>query len=100
MQVKRNIGGLPVIVQLTREELFAAYQEQQRLLDIENIHGELELWPDSDLIEKYGLPLNELEPLEDEMAAELRSNINKEMLWVYALADAINSVVNRHVPPS
>lgn len=96
MQITRELGGLTVTVHLTGEELFAAYQEQQRLLDIENVHQELESQPDRELIHLYGFPLSVLEPLEDEMAAKLRSNLNKEMSWDYALSDAIRSTVERH----
>ena len=98
MQVKRAFNGLSITVHLTDEELFAAYQEQQNLFDIENVHQELESQPDDELVERYGFPLSVLETLEDEMAAKLRSNLNKEMSWDYALSDAIRSVVERHKP--
>lgn len=98
MQVKRESGGVSVIVHLTSDELFAAYQEQQNLFDIENVHQELVDQPDSELIQQYGLPLSALEPLEDEMVAKLRSNLNKEMSWDYALSDAIRSTAERHKP--
>lgn len=98
MQVKREIGGVSVAIQLTGEELFAAYQEQQNLFDIENIRQELEDQPDSELIQQYGLPLSALEPLVDEMAAKLRSNLDKEMSWDYALSNAIRSTAERHRP--
>lgn len=98
MQVKRESGGVSVTIQLTGEELFAAYQEQQNLFDIENIRQEMEDQSDSELIQQYGLPLRALEPLMDEMAAKLRSNLDKEMSWDYALSDAIRSTAERHRP--
>ena len=98
MQIKRKLAGLTITMDLTGNELFGAYQEQQRLFDIENVHQELVDQPDSELIRQYGLPLGGLEPLEDEMAAKLRSNLDKEMSWDYALSDAIRSTAERHKP--
>lgn len=98
LQITRGLGGLTIAVHLTDEELFAAYQEQQNLFDIENVHQELESQPDCELINLYGFPLSVLGPLEDEMATKLRSNLSKEMSWDYALSDAIRSVVGRHKP--
>ena len=98
MQIKRKLAWLTITMDLTGNELFGAYQEQQRLFDIENVHQELVDQPDSELIRQYGLPLGGLEPLEDEMAAKLRSNLDKEMSWDYALSDAIRSTAERHKP--
>lgn len=98
MQIKREFAGLTITIDLTDDELFEAYQMQRRLFDIEGVHQELKSQPDSELIQQYGLPLRALEPFEDEMAAKLRSNLNKEMSWGYALSDAIRSTAERHKP--
>lgn len=97
LQITRELGELAVTVRLTDAELFAAYQEQQNLFDIENVRQELEDQSDSELIAQYGFPLSVLETLEDEMAAKLRSNLNKEMSWEYALSDAIRSTAAQHI---
>ena len=53
MQIKRKLAGLTITMDLTGNELFGAYQEQQRLFDIENVHQELVDQPDSELIRQY-----------------------------------------------
>lgn len=96
MQIKRKIGRRTITVELTDDELFLAYQEQQRLFDVENIQQELENQEDVDLVARYGLTWSELEPLKEKMAADLRRNLNKEMSWDYALSEAIRSVVEHY----
>ena len=92
MQIKREFAGLTITIDLTDDELFEAYQMQQRLFDIESVYQELENLSDSELIKRYGLPMSALQPLEDAMAAVLRCNLNKEMSWDYALSSAIRSI--------
>ncbi len=99
VEVTREIGGQSVTIQLTEDELFFAYQEQQWLFDLESIRQELEAQPDEELAAQYGLTLSELEPLQREMAAKLRSCLNKEMSWDYALSEAIRSVAERYKSP-
>lgn len=96
LQIKREIGGLTVIVELTGNELFEVCQEQQWLFDVAAIHQELEDQPDIELIAQYGLNLSDLKPLEGEMAAKLRSSLNKEMSWECALGNAIRSAAERY----
>lgn len=93
MEITREICGQHITIQLTEDELFLAYQEQQSLLDLESIRQELEAQPDEELAAQYGLTLSELEPLQGAMAAKLRNCLNKEMSWDYALSEAIHSVV-------
>lgn len=76
MQIKREFAGLTITINLTDDELFEAYQIQQRLFDIESVHQELENLSDSELIKRYGLPMSALESLEDAIAAVLRCNLN------------------------
>lgn len=96
MQIKRKISRRTITVELTAAELFSAYQEQQRLFDVENVQQELEEQADIDLVAQYGLTWSELEPLKEDMAAALRYNLNKEMSWDYALSEAIRSVVEHY----
>ena len=96
MEITREICGQHITIYLTKSELFLAYQEQQALFDLESIGQEIEDQPDEELVAQYGLPLRELEPLKEEMAARLRSCLNKEMSWEYALSEAIHSVAERH----
>lgn len=96
MELIREIGGQMVTIHLTQDELFLAYQEQQSLFDMESIRQEIEAQPDEELVARYGLTLSELEPLMGAMAAKLRSCLNKEMSWDYALSKAICSVAEQH----
>lgn len=96
MQVNRVIGGASVAIELTETELFAAYEEQQRLFDIESVRGEFDAMTDSDLLEAYGMTYEQLDPLVEEMAGDLRHNLHKEMTWEYALSEAIRATISRH----
>ncbi len=96
MQVNRVIGGASVAIELSETELFAAYEEQQHLFDIESVRGVFDSMADSDLLEAYGMTYEQLDPLVEEMAIDLRHNLRKEMRWEYALSEAIEATINRH----
>lgn len=96
MQVKRVIGGASVAIELTEMELFAAYEEQQHLFDIESVRGEFDSMADMDLLEAYGMTYEQLDPLVEEMTGNLRHNLHKEMSWEYALSEAIKATISRH----
>lgn len=96
MQVKRVIGGVPATIVLTGAELFAAYEEQQGLFDIEAVKGVFESMPDDNLLEAYGMTYEQLAPLVGEMAGDLRHNLRKEMTWEYALDKAIQDTIGRY----
>lgn len=96
MQVNRVIGGASVAIELTETELFAAYEEQQRLFDIESVRGEFDSMTDTDLLETYGMTYEQLDPLVEEMAGDLRQNLCKEMSWEYALDKAIKDTIKSH----
>jgi hypothetical protein len=96
MQVNRVIGGAAVSIELTETELFAAYEEQQRLFDIESVRGKFDFMADTDLLEAYGMTYEQLDLLVEEMAGDLRHNLHKEMSWEYALSEAIKATISRH----
>lgn len=96
MQVNRVIGGASIAIKLTEMELFAAYEEQQRLFDIESVRGEFDSMTDSDLLEAYGMTYEQLDSLVEKMAGDLRHNLHKEMSWEYALSEAIKATISRY----
>lgn len=80
--------------ELTKDELFQAYYEQQELFDVENIEMNLDTYLDED---EYELLKNNKEFIE-EAAYQLRRNQDKyNMDYDYALEDAITETSARYL---
>ncbi len=63
MTITREIGGKPVSIELTDNELLEAYWEQQRLGDLEDVENYLDANGDWFMQETEGLTLERLESL-------------------------------------
>lgn len=95
MIIVREIGGKKTEFVLTSDELYDAYREQQYLFDRADIEDQFEV-SDEDCVDCWGITRKEAEPLFDDMAAEMRRNIDKyDMSWEYARPEAIREVIRR-----
>ncbi len=78
-------------IELTKDELYRAYIEQQEMYDIDNIRMNMENYLDEDEYDKF----KNNEDFIFEAACQLRRNQDKyDMVYEYALEDAINSTVS------
>lgn len=103
MTITRNVGGstrqLPITMEfeLTADELYNAYREQQFLFDRADIEDQFEM-SDEDCIECYGIRKKEAESLFDDMAVEMRRNIDKyDMSWEYARDEAVREILSHEL---
>ena len=97
MEIVRVINDVKHTIRLTSEELFEAYEEEQHNLDVDDIKDYFNGFSDDNYVEYFGLCRNKLTALTDEMATEMRRNIDKyDMHWDTARDEAINTVIRRH----
>lgn len=97
MTIKRIVNGEELEFELTDNELTGAYFEQQYLFDIQDVRDAVIGWEDDDVIGVYGINMETFLKLSDEMAVEMRRNIDKyDMDWDYAREEAICSVIRRN----
>lgn len=94
MTIRRTLDGTDYEIELLPYELMAAYYVQQHLFDVEDIGNWFDLGED---ISEYGLSASEVESLYEEMAWELRRNLDKyDMDFAYARDAAIYDILERH----
>lgn len=80
-------------IELTKEELQQAYEEQQHILDISNIQLNIEHYLDENEYEK----LRDNQEFIEDAAYELRRNLDKyNMEFDYAIKDAIDCTSIRY----
>lgn len=92
MVIKRTFGGVEFKLTLSSDELFDAFEEQQFLFDSEDVKDMLY---DIDTLGEYGITTEDALGMVDQMAYEMRRNINKyEMGWREARDEAINQVLS------
>ncbi len=80
-------------IELTPNELYQAYEEQEHILDMEEVRFTLDCYDDDYLAEEYGMTREQLDELVSEMAYRMRKYMDKyEMSMEYAKNDAINEI--------
>ena len=102
MIIKRTVAGLGEIqIELTDEELYAAFLDQQHRFDIEDIEDRLESEFPEDVLGSYGLTREDLakndwgQKLISKMATEKRRLISDfAMSWYQAADQAIQFYLN------
>lgn len=99
MKIKRNCGGAigELTIDLTAEELRAAYYEQEHLFDVEDVRIFLNDMDDEDFAD-YGV--SRLEMLEhiDDVAGRKRHYIDKyDMGWEAATEEAVRFCLGRPI---
>lgn len=95
MKIKRTINGQEYEFQLTQQELYSAYSEQEHQYDQEDIRGEFEEQEPWEIYGNYGIAAKYLSELVPQMAYEKRRLIDKYgMNWETACGEAIRTVVS------
>lgn len=96
MTIQRSFGGKTYDIELTDEELFEAYLEKEHMFDIQDVTDMLNGMSDFDINEYYGVTREEAVLLIDEIANEMRRDIDKyDMSWQNARDEAIETVLRR-----
>ena len=93
MKIKRTIDGREIEIELTEQELFDAFVEQEFIFDLDNVRNYFMDYTDEDFQERYGLSREEAESRFKDVASQLRRNIDKYgMNYEYAMSEAIHTV--------
>ena len=97
MKIQRTINGVKFNIELLPEELVEAYYEQQHKFDVEDIVSYGEMFEQKELIDYLGCDYKTYISLKEEMANEMRKNMDKyEMTYPYARDEAVRDVINRY----
>ena len=97
MTITRTVGDKQVSFELTESELVNAYFEQQYKFDVRDVKDLICGWDDDDVLGVYGITVAEYEKLSDDIASEMRRNMDKyDMDFDYARDEAVNSVVSMY----
>ena len=97
MKIQRTINGINFSFELLPEELYDAYFEQQEKFDIEDIVNYAEMMSKEKLEEELECTYSEFLSMKEEMAHEMRKNIDKyDMEFAYARQEAIETVIQRN----
>lgn len=95
MEIKREIDGKSYVFKLTEQEVYDAYAEQEHVFDCDDIRDFLYGWEDEDLIDSFGYDAGEIKENIEDIACEMRRQINKYGVDMeYAREEAIRSVMN------
>ena len=98
MKITRTINGIKYDIKLLPEELITAYYEQQSKYDIEDVISYAEMMSEEELKENYGCTYSEYLSLKEEIAAEMRHNIEAyDMDFQYAREEAVREIVQRNL---
>lgn len=90
MVIKREINGKEVTIELTSDELYNAYCEQEHAYDVMDVEDMFENMTDGDFAE-HGITREYAESKEDMIAYQKRRYMTKyDMDWEYALDKAMN----------
>ena len=94
MTIKRTFDDKEIQTELTDDELRSAYKEYQFSRDYNNVRFYFLDYTDNDFLEEFGITRQDAEKKFEEIACELRRNIDKyDMSYDYALPAAINDVL-------
>lgn len=96
MQIHREVMGCQCTFELTADELFRAFQEQEHSFDCDAVRDLVYCFEDADLIESFGADSAEILGLTDDIAYEMRRQMDKYGIDMdYAREEAIRDVVGR-----
>lgn len=94
MTIKRKIDGKEFEFELTNDELWNAYIEKEHQFDIEDVESFFCGFSDDELRLLYKKSSEEIKSMYDDIAYEMRRNIDKyDMDWEYARDEAVTSVL-------
>ena len=90
MKIERIIDGKNIVIELTRDELFKAYKEQQRNFAIGNIQDNMEFFIEKDKLEKYK---NDNNFIEKAASILIENQVEYDMDFEHAIVGAINEAL-------
>lgn len=94
LKILRNMNGEDVEFELTRGELYSAYEEQQHIFDKADVEDIIDQMDDDTIMANYGVSMAAAEDLVDEIAYRMRRYIDKyDMSWESARDEAIKDVI-------
>lgn len=96
MTIKRNINGVKVEIELTPEELYQIYTEEQRQWDISDVKMAFDGMDAAEIADAYDMPWTEIEPLIPEMARRYRKYMDNDESWGHNRDEAIAYVLADH----
>lgn len=97
MKIKRTVNGEEMVFELTDNELFNAFEEQEHIWDVNTVEGYVALFDNEDYIETWEITKSQFEELIDEIANRLRRYVLKyEVSEEYARDEAIDDVIQEH----
>ena len=93
MKITREINGKTHTFELTEDELYNAYFEQEHIFDVDDISSFFDELDDGDIMSEYGKTREEVKWHYDEIAYEMRRQMDKYDvdMW-YARGEAIRQV--------
>jgi len=96
MKIKRTINGVDYSFELLPNELIEAYYEQQEKYDIDDVVNFIECFSDEELQEYYGCSYDECMKYKEEIADEMRRNMDKyDMQLEYAREEALHDIIRK-----
>lgn len=95
MEIKREIDGKTYVFKLTGDELYRAFWEQEHNFDCDDVRDYLYGFEDADLIDSFGADSKEIEENIDDIAYEMRRQMDKyDVDMDYAREEAIRAVLD------
>jgi len=98
MKVQRTINKDTFSFELTPDELYEAYFEQRDKFDIEDVISYGELFSQNEFEEEFGCSYEYFLSLKEEIANEMRRNMDKyDMPFCHAREYAVKEVIRRNM---
>lgn len=95
MIIKRTVNGKELEFELTAQERWEAYYEQEKLFDSEDCADMINGLSDDQCLDAYEITVEEFRKLLPYMGQEKRRLMDKyDMEWTYARDEAISSVIS------
>jgi len=96
MKIKRKIDGKEFEFELTNDELWNAYEEQQHKYDLDDVDTQFCFYTDEELMNTYQKTREEIRKLYPDIAYEMRRMMDKyDVDMEYARDEAIDYVLLR-----
>ena len=97
MKIKREINGTVHEFELTSNELFEAYYEQEHKFDVDDMEDLICGLENEYVLEVYGVSAERFRELEPEMAYEKRRLMDKyDMAWNDARDEAVDRILEKY----
>ncbi len=98
MKIKRTVNGKKLEFELTAQERWEAYYEQQNIFDTEDCADVIFGMSDEECLDAYEITVEEFRKLLPYMGLEKRRLMNKYGIdWIYARDDAIREIIGEYM---